>query len=172
MQTFAHRNLPALLLQAREALMARRRPALRRHGLSDQQWRVLRVLAEAAGAAHTRVADQGASLNERADCGVDGGIETGALAKGAFILGPSLTGILARMERDGLVVRKRSTRDARRFWVAASPKGLALVGALSVEIEFQYQEVSVHLGAERLTELYAMLDDLIEMKEGTDVTEA
>ena len=43
-QTFAHRNLPRLLLQAREAVMAHTRPSLREHGLSDQQWRVLRVL--------------------------------------------------------------------------------------------------------------------------------
>ncbi len=35
---FTHRNLPRLLLQAREAVMAHRRPALRAHALSDQQW--------------------------------------------------------------------------------------------------------------------------------------
>jgi hypothetical protein len=44
--TFVHRNLPRLLLQAREAVMAHTRPSLREHGLSDQQWRVLRVLGE------------------------------------------------------------------------------------------------------------------------------
>ena len=49
-QAFTHRNLPLLLLKAREALMQNRRPALRAHGLSDQQWRVLRVLAEPAHA--------------------------------------------------------------------------------------------------------------------------
>ena len=39
---FKHRNLPRLLLQAREAVMTNTRPSLRVHGLSDQQWRVLR----------------------------------------------------------------------------------------------------------------------------------
>ena len=39
-----HRNLPSLLLQARESIMGHTRPFLRSHGLSDQQWRVLRVL--------------------------------------------------------------------------------------------------------------------------------
>ena len=43
-QAFVHRNLPRLLLQAREAVMTHTRPSLREHGLSDQQWRVLRVL--------------------------------------------------------------------------------------------------------------------------------
>jgi len=44
---FSHRNLPRLLLQAREAVMGHTRPSLREHALSDQQWRVLRVLDRA-----------------------------------------------------------------------------------------------------------------------------
>ena len=47
--SFVHRNLPRLLLEAREAVMLHTRPSLREHGLSDQQWRVLRVLGEHAG---------------------------------------------------------------------------------------------------------------------------
>jgi hypothetical protein len=43
---FIHRNLPRLLLQARESVMGHTRPSLRAHGLSDQQWRVLRVLLQ------------------------------------------------------------------------------------------------------------------------------
>ena len=53
---FAHRNLPRLLLQAREAVMAHTRPALRAHALSDQQWRVLRVLDESGPTAPTQLA--------------------------------------------------------------------------------------------------------------------
>ena len=44
--SFTHRNLPRLLLQAREAVMVHTRPSLRQQALSDQQWRVLRVLGE------------------------------------------------------------------------------------------------------------------------------
>ena len=43
---FTHRNLPRVLLQARESVMAHTRSRLREHALSDQQWRVLRVLGE------------------------------------------------------------------------------------------------------------------------------
>src|SRR5919107_1676032 len=81
---FVHRNLPRLLLQAREAVMAHTRPSLREHGLSDQQWRVLRVLGE------------------------HGTVETGRGAREAYILGTSLTGVPPRMERDGLI---RGGRD-------------------------------------------------------------
>jgi len=111
---FVHRNLPRLLLQARESVMAHTRPSLREHGLSDQQWRVLRVLGE------------------------HGTVETGRVAREAFILGPSLTGVLARMERDGLVQRERDPLDQRRSVVQASPKGLQLVQQLSRTIEDHY----------------------------------
>ena len=64
---FIHRNLPRLLLQARESVMAHTRPSLREHGLSDQQWRVLRVLNEG------------------------GALDAAELAARANILAPSLT---------------------------------------------------------------------------------
>ena len=101
-QVFTHRNLPRLLLQARESVMAHTRPLLREHGLSDQQWRVLRVLGEL------------------------GTVETGRVAREAFILGPSLTGVLARMERDGLISRKKHPKDKRAQLVYLTARGKAL----------------------------------------------
>jgi DNA-binding MarR family transcriptional regulator len=41
------RSLPMRLMQAREAAMQRFRPALRAHGVTDQQWRIIRALDEA-----------------------------------------------------------------------------------------------------------------------------
>jgi homoprotocatechuate degradation regulator HpaR len=138
--TFAHRNLPRLLLQARESVMAHTRPSLREHGLSDQQWRVLRVLGE------------------------HGTLETGRIAREAFILGPSLTGVLARMERDGLVRRERDPDDQRRSVVEATPKGLKLVDKLSRTIEEHYGWMEKSLGKQKLGELYQLLDQVIELE--------
>lgn len=138
---FAHRNLPRLLLQAREAVMAHTRPSLRVHGLSDQQWRVLRVLGEL------------------------GTVETGRVAREAYILGPSLTGVLTRMERDGLITRARDTADQRRTVVAATPKGRKLVDKLSLAVESHYAWVESSLGKDRLAQLYTLLDDLIELEQ-------
>ena len=42
----SHRNLPLLLLQAREAVFARFRPLLNAVGLTEQQWRVVRALLD------------------------------------------------------------------------------------------------------------------------------
>ncbi len=141
---FVHRNLPRLLLQARETVMAHTRPRLRDHGLSDQQWRVLRVLGEHA---------------EEAD-----GIETGRVAREAFLLGPSLTGVLARMERDGLITRARCAQDARRTVVRATEAGLAKVQALSQTIEAHYVWMEQQLGKAHLKALYDLLDGVIALE--------
>jgi homoprotocatechuate degradation regulator HpaR len=138
---FVHRNLPRLLLQARESVMAHTRPSLREHGLSDQQWRVLRVLGEA------------------------GTMEIGKVAREAYILGPSLTGVLARMERDGLVKRERAPADQRRTVVQATAKGLRLVEKLSRVVEAHYGWMEKSLGKRKLTELYGLLDQVIEMEQ-------
>ena len=141
---FVHRNLPRLLLEAREAVMLHTRPSLRQHGLSDQQWRVLRVLGEHA--------DQAA------------GIETGRIAKEAYLLGPSLTGVLTRMELAGLIERQRCPQDARRTVVRATPAGLAKVQALSQTIEAHYQWMEQQLGKTSLAALYGLLDQLIALE--------
>ena len=142
--SFVHRNLPRLLLQAREAVMAHTRPSLRQHGLSDQQWRVLRVLGE-----HAHEPD---------------GIETGRVAREAYLLGPSLTGVLARMERDGLIARERCAQDARRTTVRATPLGLSKVQALSETIEAHYSWLEKELGKPRLKALYELLDEVIALE--------
>lgn len=138
---FIHRNLPRLLLQAREAVMAHARPGLREQGLSDPQWRVLRVLGE------------------------HGVLETGRVAREAFILGPSLTGVLSRMERDGLVRRTRDTEDQRRTVVEATAKGRKLVDKLSHSIEAHYAWMEQSLGKQQLAQLYELLDAVIALEQ-------
>ena len=138
---FAHRNLPRLLLQARESLMVRTRPSVREHGLSDPQWRVLRVLGE------------------------HGMVETGRVAREAYILGPSLTGVLARMERDGLVRRERDPEDQRRTVIEATAKGLKMVERLSRSVEGHYQWLEKSLGKQKLAQLYQLLDELIALEQ-------
>ena len=145
-QAFVHRNLPRLLLQAREAVMTHTRPSLREHGLSDQQWRVLRVLGEHANS--TEAAE---------------GVETGRVAREAFLLGPSLTGVLTRMERDGLIERSRCSQDARRTVVRATKLGLSKVAKLSEAIEAHYAWMESELGKQKLAQLYQLLDAVIQL---------
>lgn len=124
--------------------MAHTRPSLRAHGLSDQQWRVLRVLGE-----HAQDPE---------------GVETGRVAKEAFLLGPSLTGVLTRMARDGLIERSPCPQDARRTVVRATAAGLEKVHALSKSIEAHYDWMERQLGKQALQNLYVWLDMVIAME--------
>ncbi len=139
MTAFAHRNLPRLLLETREAVLLHFRPNLRKSGLTDQQWRVLRVLAE------------------HSSCDV------ATIAQEAYLLGPSLSGVLSRMERDGLVLRTVDSQDARKQVIRAAPKAKRLAAKLARSIEAHYAGMEAALGKPQLMQLYALLDAVIAM---------
>jgi len=92
-------------------------------------------------------------------------VETGRVAREAYILGPSLTGVLTRMERDGLIRRERDPADQRRTVIEATAKGLKLVEKLSHTIEAHYAWMEKTLGKEKLSQLYALLDQVIELEQ-------
>ena len=136
---FRHRNLPMLLLQARERVMVRFRPHLKLHGLTEQQWRVIRALDES------------------------GELEIGQIAERCSILSPSLTGVLGRMEAAGLISRVRSDADQRRVSIKLTPMSADIVRALRADIDAQYRVMERELGSEALQTIYAMLDRLIAL---------
>jgi len=129
-------SLPMALLRAREAVMRQFRPSLRKHGLTEQQWRILRALAA-----------------------VDA-IEVTELAHVAFLLGPSLSRILRDLEARGLVTRKLVARDQRRSMLSIAPKGVRLIGQVAPHSEAIYAEIADRYGARKLGELQKMLSEL------------
>ncbi|MEN3347337.1 MAG: hypothetical protein V7632_972 [Bradyrhizobium sp.] len=130
------RSLPMSLLRAREAVMRQFRPALRNHGMTEQQWRILRALS---------------SVDE---------IEVTELARVAFLLGPSLSRILRDLEARQLIERKAAETDARRAVVSISAKGLKLIEAVAPNSEAIYAEITRRFGARKLAELQEMLGTL------------
>lgn len=136
---FANRNLPLLLLQARENVMKRFRPVLNENGLTEQQWRVIRVLAE-RGPTEPRDLVQLCSLSS-----------------------PSLTGILARLVDLKMIARERVTNDQRRILVSLTPKCRALAARVQPQVDAIYVELQEKLGREFKQELYGVLDRLIEL---------
>ena len=127
------RSLPMSLLRAREAVMRQVRPSLRNHGLTEQQWRILRALTAVEA------------------------IEVTELARMAFLLGPSLSRILRDLEARQLVERKTAEVDQRRAMVSISAKGLKLIEAVAPTSEAIYAEITRRFGARRLSELQEML---------------
>src|SRR6201991_2337987 len=127
------RSLPMSLLRAREAVMRQFRPSLRRHRLTEQQWRILRALAEVEA------------------------IEVTELARTAFLLGPSLSRILRDLEARQLIERRTAKADLRRGVVSISQKGLKLIELVAPASELVYAAISRCYGAEKLAELQRML---------------
>src|SRR6202453_741045 len=135
MREFA-RSLPMSLLRAREAVMRHFRPSLRQHGLTEQQWRILRALAA-----------------------IDA-IEVTELARMAFLLGPSLSRILRDLEARHLIERRVAKADLRRGVVSISAKGLKLIEAVAPSSEAIYAAMTRRYGARKLAELQDMLHEL------------
>jgi homoprotocatechuate degradation regulator HpaR len=136
-----HRNLPLLMLQAREHVIGRFRPVLNAHGITEQQWRIVRVLLDAE------------ALEPR---------EIGKLCR---LSSPSLAGVLARMEEIGFVNRTRLAHDQRRVRVSLTPRSRALASRIAPQIEAVYARVEELLGREFCEHLYSALDDLIDKLE-------
>jgi homoprotocatechuate degradation regulator HpaR len=139
------RSLPMSLLRAREAVMRQFRPSLREHGLTEQQWRILRALAA-----------------------VDT-IEVTELARTAFLLGPSLSRILRDLEARRLIERKAAKTDLRRGMVSISEKGLKLMERVAPTSEEIYAAITRRFGARRLAELQDMLGDLEASLAGLEI---
>lgn len=135
------RSLPLQLLKAREAVMEWFRPHLNSHGVTDQQWRVLRALAE---------------VDE---------IELGALSRWIALLMPSLSRMLPDLEVRGLIRRRRDDHDGRVVVVSLAPKGRALFEKMSRTSEQIYRELERSVGRDALAGLLSDLDRLIEVLE-------
>ncbi|WP_192551750.1 homoprotocatechuate degradation operon regulator HpaR [Pseudomonas sp. IzPS59] len=133
-------SLTLTLLQAREAAMAFFRPGLNAHDLTEQQWRVIRILRQ------------------------QGELESHQLAHQTCILKPSMSGVLKRLERDGLVARRKSAEDQRRIFLSLTNDGHQCFLSMSEGMERGYQEIQRQFGEERLQQLLELLGELKKIK--------
>jgi homoprotocatechuate degradation regulator HpaR len=134
-------SLPMALLRAREAVMSLFRPGLRKQGVTEQQWRILRALAHR------------------------GPMEVTAVAEATFLLAPSLSRILPDLEKRQLVCRKAVETDLRRSVVSLEPKGQRLIAAHAPFSEEMYARIAKRFGAARINQLLTLLQELQESLE-------
>lgn len=127
-----------LLLRARETAMDYFRPSLYRHGLTEQQWRVLRALNESRS------------------------MTAAQLAASCLILPPSMTRILRAMTAAKLI-RSRKQGDQRQRHVSLSERGRKLLACIGPESERQYQLMRDRLPPEHLHSLYALLKEFVAL---------
>ena len=134
------RSLPIALLRTRERIMVPIREMLQQSGISEQQWRVLRVVDEA------------------------GEMEQTAIAQAACLQLPSLTRILRSMESDGLVDRKTDKADRRRTLVSVTPAGKSLIARHRERNAQIFSTVEREFGREKLDLLLDLLDELQQIR--------
>ncbi|QKZ04128.1 homoprotocatechuate degradation operon regulator HpaR [Pseudomonas eucalypticola] len=133
-------SLTLNLLQAREVAMSYFRPSLNQCGLTEQQWRIIRILSQ------------------------QGELEINQLADLACILRPSMTGVLTRMEAAGMVRRRKAEQDQRRVLVTLDAEGEVLFASMSQAMERNYGRLQADFGEEKLQTLLGLLNDLKALK--------
>ena len=131
-----HASINISLIQAREALMTQFRPILNNAGITDQQWRIIRLLAE------------------------NGTLDFQDLANQACILRPSLTGILTSLEKVGYVVRLKPSNDQRRVYLKLTGKGEKLHRTTCDQVDARYDVIESVLSKDKLKQLQSLLGEL------------
>ncbi|MBW8298446.1 MAG: homoprotocatechuate degradation operon regulator HpaR [Hydrogenophaga sp.] len=130
------RSLPITLLRAREAVMSHFRPMLAKHDVTEQQWRVIRVLYEA------------------------GTLDASEVAERAFILAPSLTRMIRSLEERGFISKHKDKSDGRRVLLRIAPAGETIIRAVMPDSRKIYQDLETRFGRERMDILLELLDEL------------
>lgn len=131
-----NRSLPIALLRAREKVMGPIRNMLHDVDITEQQWRVMRVLQERHAAEPTKIAEE------------------------ACLLLPSLTRILQKLEEKQLIVRARDEKDRRKQVVRITDAGRALIEANLPTSIALLEDVRRQMGSERYEALLDLLNEL------------
>ncbi len=133
-------SLTLTILEAREAAMSHFRPALKQRGLTEQQWRIMRILNQYEL------------------------LESHQLADKACILKPSLTGILKRMIEQNLIQKIKDQNDQRVYRISLTEFGKASFDTHVLEMEQSYRNIQEQFGIEKMKQLMELLNELSLLK--------
>jgi homoprotocatechuate degradation regulator HpaR len=134
--TPTRQSLPISLLRVRELIMESIRPMLASHDVTEQQWRVLRVISEEGEADATTVAHK------------------------ACMLAPSLTRILRTLQNKGHVKVFKDAKDGRRTLMSLTESGTVFLSKVAPESQEIFSELHAIVGKERWEELIKVLCDI------------
>ena len=139
------RSLPMMLYRTLDAVMPRFRRIFSEFGLTEQQWRVLRVLWQ----------------GER--------IALGELAELTLIPPPSLVGVVDRLTKGGLADRARSVTDRRNVFVFATARGKALESEVRPRVDEAYAELRRSVDARTWKSLIGGLERISSVDDESQV---
>ena len=128
------------MLRAREAMMLSFRPILAKHGFTEQQWRVLRVLGE------------------------KGTSDAGQVAFDACILAPSLSRIIGKLETEKFITRFIDDKDGRRINLSLTSLGQEVLNKIAPDMDIIYKAIQKRYGEEKLSFLLDLLGEVSEWR--------
>jgi hypothetical protein len=134
-------TLNILLVQARDAVVSYYRPVLNQAGITEQQWRIIRLLSQ------------------------HGTLDFQELSQQTSILRPSLTGILTRLEKLELVMRLKPASDQRRVFLKLTENGLQLFERISLLMDEQTQQLENDFSSKKLQQLENLLKELSNLNQ-------
>lgn len=137
-------SIAGTLLAAREAVMSRIRPILKSVNITEQQWRVLRVLAERET------------------------MDAVSIAEEALLHPPSVSRIVRELAARGLLERKTDDRDARRSELALTAAGRRLLDETMPRSLLVVNGINDTFGPERLR---ALMDEITLFSRSLDAAD-
>ena len=133
-------SLPMLLNRSLDAIMPPYRDLFQEFGVTEQQWRVLRVLWEQKHLTSAQIS----SLT--------------------LLPSPSLVGILDRLERKGLVKRLRSTSDRREINITITNLGRELQSKVMPKVKLIQDQTREKLSPTEWKQINNILKKLDRIK--------
>ena len=137
------RSLPMMLYRTLDTVMPRFRKIFNDFGITEQQWRVLRVLWELEAVTINRLAEL------------------------TLIPAPSLVGVLDRLERDERVIRQRSQADRRKVNVVLIAKGVELEDQVMPRVAAAYAELKQSVDSTTWEQVLRGLQEIATTGEST-----
>jgi len=128
------------MLRARESMMVSIRPVLTKHGFTEQQWRVLRVLGE------------------------KGCCDAGQVAFDACILAPSLSRIISKLEKEGFIEKIIDPDDGRRINLKLTKLGDTTLNKVVPDMDLVYKAIQKRYGEDRLKNLLELLGEISQSR--------
>ena len=133
-------SLPMLLNRSLDAIMPPYRDLFQEFGVTEQQWRVLRVLWEQKHLTSAQISNL------------------------TLLPSPSLVGILDRLERKGLVKRLRSTSDRREINITITNLGRELQSKVMPKVKLIQDQTREKLSPTEWKQINNILKKLDRIK--------
>jgi DNA-binding MarR family transcriptional regulator len=128
------------LMRTADTILRGLAAALKPHGISPEQYNVLRILRGADSV----------------------GLPCGEIAARMITRDPDMTRLLDRLEARGLIARARSNTDRRVVTTRIRPAALRLLASLEKPLGETNRRMVGHLGPRRLRQLVALLEAVRE----------